>query len=59
MRFMRECSRLKMVSADAVLVELGVRQLASWIPFEVKTLHLKLLLLSKSGEPFLHQEPPL
>jgi hypothetical protein len=60
------------MAADAKLVELGVRILASRIPFEgiaqrdaVRTLTLmqiccrKAANMCKSGEPFLHREPPL
>jgi hypothetical protein len=60
------------MAADAIFVELCVRQLASWIPFEdvvqrdaVRTPTLKQICrreaanLCKLGEPFLHQEPPI
>jgi hypothetical protein len=60
------------MSADAILVELGVRQLALRMPFEdvaqrdtVRTLTLlqicrcKAANLCKLGEPFLYIEPPL
>jgi hypothetical protein len=65
-------SVLLTLAADALLFELGVRQLAARIPFEgmtqhdtLRTLHSDEICcreaanLCKSGGPFLHQEQHL